>query len=191
MLRATRDAVEVTPENVSVQQKSAIKRALAFGALKPGDVDELLTQLIELAMDEIHIFQQEDTAKFRTGDKPRERWERLIRAATKQSKRAFLPKIFVHEDFASALLKLKDSYETKLVLDPEAEVSLLHAVKTPQTSIVALVGGERGLSTNELNKCQNNGFMPVKMGPYILRATTAITAAAGVLAMTEASLKTL
>ena len=183
--RCSRDAVEVAVHTVDCFDPPEVKRGVAFGALKPGDVDDLLAELVELAVDEIHIFQQADTAKFRTGDKPRERWERIVRAAAKQSKRAFLPSLTVHENLKTAIQSLEPIFQTKLVLDPEGQVSLLKAVDRPLVSVVGLIGGERGLDSSELSMCQKNGYIPVKLGPYILRAKTAIVATAGAFAMTS------
>jgi translation initiation factor IF-2 len=54
---------------------------------------------------------------------------------------------------------------------------------TSVTGAVALVGGEKGLSPREESAASAAGFLPVKLGPWILRARTAAPAAAVFLGM--------
>lgn len=177
-----KDFIQVKVDHVTYCEKPTVKKALAFGALKPGDVDDLMADLVELGMDEIHIFQQEDTAKYRTSERPRERWERILLSATKQSKRAWLPKVYVHESLKTMLLELK-RFEARLVMDVAGSKSLLDFSPAKISSIAAIIGGERGLSPSELDLCEQAGFTKTRMGLNILRAKTAAVAVAAVLGM--------
>jgi 16S rRNA (uracil1498-N3)-methyltransferase len=179
--------VNISKESALVETNSEIsterpgsKLALAMGALKPGDVDDILTDLVELGMNEIHIFQQSDSAKYRTGDKPRERWQRLIRAAMKQCKSAWQPTIVVHNSLKDVLEELK-SFDQKCVLDAAAEKNLLDLATTPIVSMAVIIGSERGLNLEEGVLCEKFGFLPAQMGAHVLRARTAAVAAAAIL----------
>ena len=170
--------VDIT--SIQITEKPSTKKALAIGALKPGDLDDILTDLVELGLQEIHVFQQTDTAKFRTGDKPKERWQRLIRSAVKQCKVAWCPSITAHDSLHQTLIALAD-FQQKFVLDATGQNHLLESVQRPTTSVALIVGSERGLNPGEIEVCQNAQFRMVKMGGNILRARTAAVAAAAIL----------
>lgn len=174
--------VETTPTSQYFTDKSELRRAIALGALKPGDIDDILPQLVELGMDEIHIFQQTDTAKYRTGDKPKDRWQRLIRSAMKQCKTAWCPIFVVHDSLAVAVNELQ-SFQQKYVLDAEASENFINTITSGVSfhSVAVIVGSERGLTTEEINICHRQGFKPMKMGKNVLRARTAAVAVAGIL----------
>lgn len=178
---------ELTKDHASVAiisrefiEQTSVRKCLAIGALKPGDLDDILTDLVELGMDEIHVFQQTDTAKYRTGDKPKERWQRLIRSAVKQCKTAWCPVVVVHDSLKYALAALS-IHQQKFVLDAAGSDSLLIALQKPATSVAMIVGSERGLNQDELLCCQNAGFQVVRLGDNVLRARTAGVAAAAIL----------
>lgn len=183
--------IETAIESQSFVAKAPIQKAIALGALKPGDVDDILTELVELGINEIHIFQQADTAKYRTGDKPRERWQRLIRSAMKQCKTAWSPNLVVHESFEVAL-KALSLFQRKFVLDADANANLINTVTSSLNfqSVAVIVGSERGLTTEELKLCNVNGFEAMRMGPHILRARTAAITAAGILSALDTSSST-
>jgi 16S rRNA (uracil1498-N3)-methyltransferase len=165
-------SLEVTPKD--------IHHAVAIGALKPGDVDEILPALVELGLAEIHVFLQSDTAKYRTSEKSQERWQRVLSAAAKQCKATWLPELKSHDSLKSALVDLQ-SFTTKLVLDPLGSKSLISAIERNIKPTALVVGGERGLDSSEVALCKDYGFETVSFGKHILRAKTAAQAAAAVL----------
>lgn len=180
--QSQKDGVLIAASHVEQMPPAKTLHALALGALKPGDIDEILPALVELGIREIHIFQQQDTAKFRTSDKQTERWDRIVKAAVKQSKQAWLSHVIVHESLEAALIALKP-FDNRLVLDAAAEVPLLDVCDRKKLKTAAVVGGERGLNAAELAVCQSLGFTPVKMGPYVLRAKTAAVAVAAIFSL--------
>lgn len=176
----SRDHATVAVTSLHHTVKPPVVKALAIGALKPGDLDDILTDLVELGIQAIHVFQQTDTAKFRTGDKPKERWQRLIRSAAKQCKVSWCPTISIHDSLRSTLATLSE-FQKKFVLDAAGQNHLLDALQSPTTSVALVIGSERGLNADELNLCQTAGFQLVKMGANILRARTAAVAATAIL----------
>ena len=168
----------------SFTPKDPIARTIIIGALKPGDVDELIAPLVELGIDRIIVFRQEDTPHFRLTDHASERWERLVKAAMKQSKRPWMVTVEAADDITSALGRVSD-HSHKWILSPEAPSDLLTVATsvTSSTGAAALIGGEKGLSSREEAAAQAAGFAPVKLGPWILRAKTAAPAVAVFLGM--------
>lgn len=183
---AASGAQRISVKSISVEYfaKPELKTALALGALKPGDFDDILPGIVEWGVDQIHIFLQQDTAKFRTADKARERWERILVSAVKQCKRPWLPTIFVHDSLANALEALK-GFDQKIVLDAAGSASMRQVLNSlPPTrplSIACVVGGERGINAQELETLGSQGFLTVSMGSHVLRATTAALGAAALL----------
>jgi 16S rRNA (uracil1498-N3)-methyltransferase len=166
-------------------QKDPFNRCLLMGALKPGDVDDLIAPLTELGVDKLIVFHQSDTAQFRLSDSAVERWRRLVRSAVKQSKRAWELEFECAGDLRAAL-GLTQNIPVRWILDPDAPTDILAEISevTPGSpGIAVLIGGERGLSQTESSLALGQGYKPVKLGPWVLRARTAAQAAAVFLGM--------
>lgn len=165
--------------------------SFAVAALKPGDVDEILPALTELGVDHVHVFQQRGVAKLRMNDKAVERWSRILIQAVKQCKRAYVPTLVAHESLNEMLRHLRAPEKlvdwknaTKLVLDPDSTVPVTkHLAGKRPTALFALAGGERGLTADELAALNANDFVPVKLGPNVLRSVTASVATLAALSM--------
>jgi 16S rRNA (uracil1498-N3)-methyltransferase len=176
----SRDKMIVAASLEVFVEEPKVKSAIAIGALKPGDFDEIMPALIELGTLSIHVFQQADTAKFRTSDKAQTRWDRIALASVKQCKSAWLPKVHVHAQLEDLFQALK-VYEARFVMDLAGSKTLLDGVNSTMKSVAVIVGGERGLTPAELAMCSAQGFTCVRLGQSILRAKTAAIATAAVL----------
>jgi 16S rRNA (uracil1498-N3)-methyltransferase len=190
-----------TPESF-VENPPCVAINLAFGALKPGSVDEILPALTELGVMTIHIFGQQETGKARIADKVIERWQRILLQSIKQCKRAWLPTLQVHKNVSQLLQATSEMNARRFVLVPGAAKTLLEATRdgslqsgaageladVPASAskilgVIAVIGGEIGLAPPEQAALVAAGFTPVSLGPFILRAATAAVAASGVLAV--------
>jgi len=110
----------------------------------------------------------------------RDRWERVVREAARQSRRPSLPSLCAPQPLASALAAV--NAELKLMLWEEGSRPLAAALPDrPPSSAAVLVGPEGGFSAEEAAQTRRAGFVPVRMGPRILRAETAGFAVAAVL----------
>lgn len=164
---------------------------LAMGALKPGDLDDILPALVELGMTRISIFINEQSGKSRVAEKSLDRWQRIVDASVKQSKRAWRPEVTAFsslEEWLRALPPQPSADEIRWIF---AEPSLLAAATTAPLGtppgrifmVRGLVGSEKGFSPSEVRAALDAGFFPVSLGPHVLRARTAAIAAATMLAM--------
>lgn len=180
----SKSKVFVTSTEEFSSPKDLFTRYILMGALKPGDVDDVIAPLTELGVDKLIIFRQADTAQFRVSDSAIERWQRLARSAAKQSKRAYVLEINCTQDMPFAL-GLVNEVTHRWILEPTADVDLLSAVATVRSGsgIAVLIGGEKGLSEAETLQATRQGFKPVRLGRWILRAQTAAQAAAVFLGM--------
>jgi len=110
-----------------------------------------------------------------------ERWQRIARQASEQSRRPSPPEI-------SQPIKLKDAVtlpgSTRILLsEAEQEVTLKDALQShvPDGDIVLALGPEGGWAEAELALFRDAGWSSVSLGPTILRAETAAIAATAVL----------
>lgn len=113
-----------------------------------------------------------------TGRTPR--WERIVTEAARQSRRPRLPQLAPLLPLAAALASVSEPL--KLVFWEKGARPLAEALPLrPPAGIALLVGPEGGFAENEVAAVTAAGFVPVHLGPRILRTETAGLAAAAVL----------
>ncbi len=108
------------------------------------------------------------------------RWERIAAEAVAQSRRAQAPRI----DMPTSLEAFLGSpvAPLRLLLQPEAGAASLGSIPRPASPEVDLiVGPEGGLDAGEVTACRRAGYVPVSLGPRILRSETAGIAALAIL----------
>jgi 16S rRNA (uracil1498-N3)-methyltransferase len=168
-------------------------------ALAKGDRDELAIQAAtELGVDGVipwtaaRSVSRWEGAKVAKGQ---QRWEAVVREATKQSARAWMPEVAPLVS-TKQLAELADTVRM-IVLDPLAETSLTGvALRAPQGAggpqeagelhgpdrdIVLVVGPEGGISSAEIDVLYEAGAVGARLGVSILRTSTAGPAAIAVL----------
>ena len=108
------------------------------------------------------------------------RWQRIVREAARQSRRPRLPTLEPLRSLHEALTLVDEPL--RLVLWEES-ARPLQEVLPPQapTGVALLVGPEGGLAADEVATVRASGFLPVHLGPRILRTETAGLAVAAVL----------
>jgi 16S rRNA (uracil1498-N3)-methyltransferase len=126
------------------------------------------------------IARRTDTHLAAASAKRVERWQRIARQASEQSRRASPPEIAAPIKLAEAL-KLQAA--SRIVLAESEEGTLLRDVLKPQTEsggIVLAVGPEGGWTEDELQFFQQAGWISASLGNTILRAETAAMAAVAI-----------
>lgn len=112
------------------------------------------------------------------------RWRAVARSAARQSRRAWIPGVEGPLSTGGLCDYLADRVGAGAVAmvlhesaaDPLAEVSVAQA-----ESLVLVVGPEGGLSAGELDALSAAGAVPVRLGPTVLRTSTAAAVALGAL----------
>ncbi|WP_395640359.1 16S rRNA (uracil(1498)-N(3))-methyltransferase [Pseudolysinimonas sp.] len=149
-------------------------------ALAKGDRDELAIQAAtELGATGVIPWAAERSITRWEGakvEKGRERWASIVREATKQSIRPWVPVVDAIATTAS-LTKLPGLV---LVLEPTAAERLTE-VDLDAERITLVVGPEGGVSPRELDTLAVAGARAVRLGPEVLRTSTAGPAALAVL----------
>ncbi|HET6531739.1 MAG TPA: 16S rRNA (uracil(1498)-N(3))-methyltransferase [Actinoplanes sp.] len=160
-------------------------RLVVVQGIPKGDRGELAVQaMTEAGVDEILPWAAARSVTQWRGDrglKSRARWVATVREAAKQSRRAWLPAVGGDPDLSTKQVaaRLRDA-ATAFVLH-EAADERLSAVPLPATGeIVLVIGPEGGISDAEIEAFA--AATPVRLGPEVLRTSTAGVAALAVLA---------
>ncbi|MCD4684335.1 MAG: 16S rRNA (uracil(1498)-N(3))-methyltransferase [Anaerolineae bacterium] len=112
-------------------------------------------------------------------DKKLTRWQRIITEAAEQSRRGRIPTLHVPQTLPGALANTAQ-YDRVLIPWEDAQSHTLRDVLTTDptpTSVAICIGPEGGFGADEIAAAQEQGAIPVTLGPRILRAETAAIAA--------------
>jgi 16S rRNA (uracil1498-N3)-methyltransferase len=157
-------------------------RVVVVQALPKGDRGELAVELAtEVGVDEVVPWAAERCVvrwEGPRGDKALERWRATAREAGKQSRRARLPVVSGLATTAQVAARLAGT--TALVLHESAAEPLASVPLPDDGEVVLVVGPEGGISDRELDLLTAAGGRPVRLGPSVLRTSTAGAAAAAV-----------
>lgn len=164
-------------------------RVVLVQALAKGDRDELAVEAgTEVGVDEVVPWQAQRSVVVWRGDRAarsRAKWLATVRSATKQSRRAWMPD--VAEAVTTTGLAARGAAAVAaggalLVLHEEASTPL-GAVELPTSGEVLLVvGPEGGIDDAELAALTAAGGIAVRLGPHVLRTSTAGPVAAALVA---------
>ena len=102
----------------------------------------------------------------------RARWEKIAREASRQSGRADVPSVAAPVAVAAALAS-PELPRRRLLLSPEPGGPSLRSLMPDRAATTLLVGPEGGLAPGEVDAARAAGFVPVSLGPRILRVETA------------------
>jgi 16S rRNA (uracil1498-N3)-methyltransferase len=113
------------------------------------------------------------------GEKALNKWRATAREAAKQSRRAWWPTVEALHSTAE-VAQLLAAADQALVLHEDAETPLAGLDVVHEGSVVLVIGPEGSISRQELAAFEAAGARAYKMGPTVLRTSTAGTAAATV-----------
>jgi 16S rRNA (uracil1498-N3)-methyltransferase len=156
-------------------------RIVLVQALVKGDRGELAVELAtETGVDVIvpwraarSIVKWEDGPR---GAKALARWRSTAREAAKQSRRAWIPDVTAAVT-TRQLADLVTGSAATLLLDASAERSLVDLELPAEGDLVLVVGPEGGVSESESDTLRAAGAQVARLGPTVLRASTAATVA--------------
>jgi 16S rRNA (uracil1498-N3)-methyltransferase len=106
-----------------------------------------------------------------------ERWVRIARESSQQSRRLRAPEILAAVRFERCLAQEADHrYFLEEAVAPPL-LRMLPGNRTPESRVALLVGPEGGWTDVERQQAAAAGWQPVSLGPQVLRAETAAAAA--------------
>ncbi|HKT02403.1 MAG TPA: RsmE family RNA methyltransferase, partial [Rugosimonospora sp.] len=104
-----------------------------------------------------------------------ERWVATAREAAKQARRRWLPEV------AEPVGTVELAARVTFVLYEEATAALSTVELPARDELVLAIGPEGGVAPEELDRFTSAGAVPVRLGPEVLRTSTAGVAALAVL----------
>lgn len=164
-------------------------RLVVVQGIAKGDRAELAVQaMTEVGVDEVVPWAAERSVPQWRGDRgirARERWVATAREAAKQARRAWLPAVAgtaeAPAESTRAVARRITGAAAGFVLHEEADVRLATVDLPSIGAIVLVVGPEGGVSPTERETLASAGAVPVRLGPEVLRTSTAGLAALAVL----------
>jgi len=118
------------------------------------------------------------------GEKGLRRWRAVARSAARQSRRAWIPEVsgpMATEALCSYLAERIGAGAVALVLHESADVPITENIVAQANSIILVVGPEGGISDPEVTALMDAGALTVRLGPTVLRTSTAAAVALGAL----------
>jgi 16S rRNA (uracil1498-N3)-methyltransferase len=126
-----------------------------------------------------------DKGLFEASRKRSERWIRIARESSQQSRRVRVPEILPAVRFKAALT---ENAEHRYFLEEATAPPLPREIpEERQDSVAMLVGPEGGWTDAERQAARDAGWCAVSLGPQVLRAETAACAALAIVVATWAA----
>lgn len=159
-------------------------RFVLVQALAKGDRDEqAIEAATELGVDEVVPWQAARSIVVWRGERAarsHRKWEQVVLAATKQSRRPHAPVVSPVADLASVVRRVRQA-SLALVLHEDATTALAALDLPERGEILVVVGPEGGISPQELSALGDAGAVAVRLGEHVLRSSSAGPAALAVL----------
>jgi 16S rRNA (uracil1498-N3)-methyltransferase len=169
----------------SVEEKSkesSLKIHLAQAISKGERMEWVMQKSVELGVTSItplitdYCAVKLDEARVK---KKMHQWQAIVVAACEQSGRNTVP--WVHPPLTVDAYLTHVTAPVKLVLHPECSATWRDYSLALATDIALMVGPEGGFSEQELQHLEHHQFLPLSLGPRILRTETAALVALSVL----------
>jgi 16S rRNA (uracil1498-N3)-methyltransferase len=163
-----------------------VPRLVVVQGIAKGDRGELAVQaMTEVGVDEIVPWAASRSVTQWRGDRgvrAREKWAATAREAAKQARRPWLPAVAGTPDESTTTVTRRIAgAAAAFVLHEEADARLTTAALPDTGEIVLVVGPEGGITDTELSAFEEAGASAVRLGPSVLRTSTAGVAALSVL----------
>lgn len=178
------EILEVSRKQVLLRPQEHIKRSvesnltihLGLGISRGERMDFAVQKSVELGVTAITPLLTERCVVQLKGDKEinkRRHWQKISQHAAEQSGRTLKPPVNICESLAQWL---PQQTGLKVFLDPYAQQCLSDLSPVAQ-KVTLLAGPEGGFADSERELAQQMNFIPVRLGPRILRTETAALAA--------------
>jgi 16S rRNA (uracil1498-N3)-methyltransferase len=122
-------------------------------------------------------------------DKGLRRWQAVARSAARQSRRAYVPAVsslVSTPELVRAVADMTTDGAVVLALHESATGPLAEVPLAQTHSVVLIVGPEGGISDAEIAALSDAGAIPVRLGPTVLRTSTAAAVALGAIGVLTA-----
>jgi len=169
-------------EHVHGTAESPLKITLTQGISRSERMDWALQKATELGVKTIvPVLTARSVVRLdeKQSAKKQEHWRNIVIGACEQCGRNRVPDVLAPLTLRNHFAKsVKEGL--RLVLSPNAPASLAGLTSMP-SKVELLIGPEGGLDDDELLQAETAGYMPVRLGPRVLRTETAAVTALSVL----------
>jgi 16S rRNA (uracil1498-N3)-methyltransferase len=108
------------------------------------------------------------------------RWRATAREAAKQSRRAWIPEV-TEAVWTADVAQMVTKAASAIVLEPDADESIAGIQPPESGDLLVIVGPEGGITDDESAAFRTAGAAARRLGPTVLRTSTAGTVAAAIL----------
>ncbi|MEO7270325.1 MAG: 16S rRNA (uracil(1498)-N(3))-methyltransferase [Knoellia sp.] len=178
-----RDRLTLRTESIEVVPEPSPRFVLVQALAKGDRDDQAIEAATELGVDEVVPWQASRSIVQWRGDRGAKawaKWDAVLVAATKQSRRARRP-FLVPAATTSALADRIATGATAYVLHEDADEPLAALTLPSEGDVLVVVGPEGGIAPEELDTLKAAGASIVRLGDTVLRSSSAGPAALAVL----------
>lgn len=158
----------------------SVRLVLCAALIKFDHFEWMIEKATELGVSEIVPVEaiRSERGLERAARKRMERWRRIALESSQQARRAFLPEIAEPEPLRATLAR-EATWRFALDENPDALplASAMPKSRDATDTVAILIGPEGGWADEERGQFPVANWMPVSLGPLILRAETAALAA--------------
>lgn len=183
MLNADAKALEISVDSHDFFAPPKCRLALAQMLPKGSLTDDIVRAAVEIGLAEFYPIlgaRTEMKLDAARAEHKLERWRAIAVEACKQSGNPFVPEIFPVRPAKEFFKKIENETAETLKLTASLEAGtrtcreIENAVReNPPQKILWLVGPEGDLSPEEYSDARQAGFLPARLGPFVLRVPTA------------------
>lgn len=170
-----------------VTGREAVDREAPFSvtlaqAVSSGErMDYTVQKAVELGIAAVQPLEARRSVVRLSGERAQKRlahWQAVVVAACEQCGRNRVPRVLPLTRLDAFLYDnaLRQDAEQRLLLSPRS-TRRLRDLEQPAGTVVILAGPEGGFTAEEENAAERSGFLPVRLGPRVLRTETAALAA--------------
>jgi 16S rRNA (uracil1498-N3)-methyltransferase len=177
----TRGSIEVDVSAVHTEPAPQPRFVVAQALAKGGRDEDAVEAMTEVGVDEVLGWQASRSVAKWT-DRTEARWAATARAAAKQARRGWVPEVGGPLTTA-ALAERVASAALAVVLHEDATEPLVGRAMPDEGEVLVVVGPEGGIAAEELAALVAAGAVACRLGPHVLRTSTAGVAALSVLSV--------
>lgn len=166
----------------NIERESPLPIHLGIGISRGDKMDWVIQKATEVGVSEITPLYTERTEVKLKGDRAEKKlrhWQQISISACEQSYRNKVPTIHPPTSLSQWVSDIE--VDTKLVLHHRSQQSISEFREQQAHSAALLIGPEGGLSAEEIEMAEGYYFLPLSLGPRVLRTETAPIVAISIL----------
>ena len=175
IIEATKKTIRVqVKDDGQLENESPLTITLCLAISRGSRMDFSIQKAVELGVNRIAPFISEFGNVKLTGsrtDNKLSHWRKIIIGAAEQcgrNKLAELQSPIIFNEYLNS-----DSTATKLILHPGVE-KMMSKITIKNGRLILMIGPEGGFSDLELQRASDNNYIPISLGPRVLRTETAV-----------------